>query len=87
MEIEIPVQNIDLKGVLNLPIQNKSFVIFTHGSGGGRYSLRNNYVAKELQKLGMGTLLFDLLSEKEDESEENRFNIELLTERLIAVTK
>ncbi|MEK7070820.1 MAG: alpha/beta hydrolase [Patescibacteria group bacterium] len=87
MEIEIPIQHVDLKGVLELPGQDRGLVIFTHGSGSGRYSTRNSFVATQLQKIGLGTLLFDLLTDKEDKVVENRFDIELLTERLIAVTK
>ncbi|NCP47068.1 hypothetical protein AUJ42_02205 [Candidatus Collierbacteria bacterium CG1_02_44_10] len=87
MGIEISIQNINLKGLLEIPTQNNGLVIFTHGSRSERNSRGNDKVAKELHKLGMGTLLFDLLTEKEDEKLEDRFDTELLTERLIAVTK
>lgn len=87
MDIEISVQNIALNGVLELPSRTKSLVVFAHGSGSGRYSERNSLVALGLQKSGIGTLLFDLLTDKEDDVYENRFDMELLTDRLIAVTK
>ena len=61
-------------------------VIFAHGSGSSRLSPRNRFVAGVLQKAGMGTLLFDLLTAKEDEVYENRFDIPLLTGRLKAAT-
>lgn len=87
MEVAILIQNVELRGILEVPAKAKSLVIFAHGSGSGRLSERNMLVAAELQKLGIATLLFDLLTEKEDKVYENRFNIEILTERLIAVTK
>ncbi len=61
-------------------------VIFAHGSGSGRLSPRNNYVAKVLREAGLGTLLFDLLTREEDQSYENRFNIGILAERLAGAT-
>lgn len=87
MDVAILIQNVELKGILEIPPKAKSLVIFAHGSGSGRLSERNSFVATELRNQGIGTLLFDLLTEKEDKVYENRFNIEILTERLIAVTK
>ena len=69
-----------------MPEQACGIVIFSHGSGSSRLSSRNNYVASVLQKEGMATLLFDLLTAHEDLNYETRFNIPLLTKRLIAVT-
>ncbi len=87
-EITIPVSNdIILIGNLNIPANANSLVIFSHGSGSSRFSRRNNYVAEILNKEKIATLLTDLLTEKEDEIYANRFNIDLITERLIAVTK
>ena len=57
-------------------------MIFAHGSGSSRLSPRNRYVAEVLQDSGFGTLLFDLLTENEDENYETRFDIDLLTKRL-----
>jgi len=61
-------------------------VLFAHGSGSSRFSPRNTYVAKVLQQQGMGTLLFDLLTHAEDQNHVLRFDIGLLTQRLLAAT-
>lgn len=76
-----------LEGMLHIPEKAKGIVLFAHGSGSGRFSPRNNFVAKVLQKANLGTLLIDLLTKEEDEVYENRFNIALLTERLVATLK
>lgn len=86
IEINIPVGGITLKGNLNIPSDANSLVIFSHGSGSSRFSTRNNYVAERLNRQGIATLLIDLLTEAEDSIFENRFNIDLLTDRLVAVT-
>ncbi|NLB76044.1 MAG: alpha/beta hydrolase [Crenarchaeota archaeon] len=74
-----------------LPQDTKSLVIFAHGSGSSRFSPRNQYVAKEFNKAGMGTLLFDLLTPGEEEEDtltgQYRFDINLLSKRLVGVTK
>lgn len=85
-EIDIPVGKLTLKGNLNIPSEASSVVIFSHGSGSSRFSTRNNYVAEILNKENIATLLTDLLTESEDSIYQNRFNIDLLTERLISVT-
>lgn len=85
-EVKIVIDSLNLKGDLMISKKNQGMVIFAHGSGSSRLSPRNVYVAKELQKAGLSTLLFDLLTEKEDEIYENRFNIPLLAERLIKAT-
>jgi putative phosphoribosyl transferase len=85
-EINIPIGKVILKGNLNIPSDANAFVIFSHGSGSSRFSTRNNFVAEQLNKEKMATLLTDLLTEHEDLIFENRFNIELLTARLISVT-
>ena len=84
--IQIPIGPIKLEGMLVIPDCAKGLVIFAHGAGSSRLSPRNNFVAEELQKAGLGTLLFDLLTEEEDEIYENRFDIPLLADRLNAVT-
>jgi putative phosphoribosyl transferase len=84
--VNIPVNSISLEGILTIPANAKGIVIFVHGSGSSRLSPRNNFVAEVLQKASLATLLFDLLTEEEDLTYENRFNIELLTERIITVT-
>jgi dienelactone hydrolase len=82
----IPINSISLEGNLFIPQKVKGIVIFAHGSGSSRLSPRNAFVAKEIQKAGLGTLLFDLLTKEEDQIYENRFDIPLLAERLKAVT-
>ncbi len=85
--VSVPVGEIELEGELSIPADSDSLVIFSHGSGSSRFSKRNNFVAKELHQKNISTFLFDLLTQEEDEFYPNRFNIELLTERLINVTK
>lgn len=85
-EIEINVDSVKLKGNLRTAENSKGIVIFSHGSGSSRFSVRNNYVAGLLLKQGFSSLLFDLLTSKEDAVYENRFDIELLTGRLVKVT-
>jgi len=85
-QVEIHVNSVMLEGNLSLPKNSRSIVLFAHGSGSSRFSPRNSYVAQVLQESGFGTLLFDLLTEKEDVIYENRFDIELLTHRLVETT-
>jgi putative phosphoribosyl transferase len=77
----------DLHGhMMNFGGTVKSWIIFAHGSGSSRKSRRNNWVAQELNKEGFSTLLFDLLTPEEDDIYLNRFDIALLSERLLAAT-
>lgn len=85
--LKIKIGNNELFGELIIPYGSESLVIFSHGSGSSRFSPRNNFVAKELHKQKIGTFLFDLLTPEEDQIYLNRFNIELLKDRLIFVTK
>lgn len=85
--VDIQLEDVILQGNLAIPENAKGIVIFSHGSGSSRLSPRNNYVAEVLQKKGLATLLSDLLTEREDRIYENRFDIDLLTQRLIAITK
>lgn len=71
-----------MEGMLELPPAPAGIVLFAHGSGSSRLSPRNNYVAAELRKAAIGTLLLDLLTQQEDQIYQTRFNIALLTERL-----
>jgi putative phosphoribosyl transferase len=84
--IEIPIGGRVHMGLLGVPSSASGLVIFAHGSGSSRLSKRNNYVAEVIRESGMATLLFDLLTEQEDRIYENRFDIPLLTARLIEVT-
>lgn len=86
-DITIPIAGVYLKGRLRLAENQKGLVVFSHGSGSSRLSNRNNQVAELLQEDGFSSLLFDLLTEMEDMDYEKRFDINLLTERLVIVTK
>lgn len=86
-EVQIPAGKVILDGELTIPLKAKGIVIFSHGSGSSRLSPRNKMVAHYLLQRNFGTLLFDLLTEKEDEQYHNRFDIELLTRRLISATE
>ncbi len=83
----IKIGELRLEGILSRPKGVDSVVLFAHGSGSSRFSPRNNYVAQVLQRAGLGTLLFDLLTEQEDRIYENRFNIHLLAQRLLGATQ
>jgi len=85
--IALQVGPVRLEGMLGLPKAAEAIVIFAHGSGSSRLSPRNMYVAEVLRRAGFGTLLFDLLTEQEDRIYENRFNITLLAQRLVAATE
>jgi pimeloyl-ACP methyl ester carboxylesterase len=87
LEIDIPLSTVILKGDLVIPENTIGIVIFSHGSGSSRFSSRNRMVAELIQKQNFATFLFDLLTEKEDQIYENRFNIDLLTSRLIETTE
>jgi putative phosphoribosyl transferase len=80
--VKIRAGAVTLEGVLELPGKASGVVVFSHGSGSGRHSPRNQYVAGELRRAGLGTLLLDLLTVAEDRNYETRFDIHLLTERL-----
>lgn len=85
-EIEIPIGNTHLNGILRLKKDSKGIILFSHGSGSSRFSSRNNYVASFLLEKGYSSLLFDLLTAQEDMTYENRFDIALLSERLLKAT-
>ncbi len=85
--VSIPAGEVRLEGVLELPEAPRGVVAFSHGSGSGRKSPRNRFVAAELQRAGVGTLLLDLLTVDEDRNYEMRFDIDLLTERLGAAVR
>lgn len=84
--IKLPVDDFYLNGDIELPVQAKSLVIFSHGSGSSRFSPRNKVVAHELHKAGFGTLLFGLLGEHEQDNYHKRFDIDMLTRRLVCIT-
>jgi putative phosphoribosyl transferase len=84
--VEVVFDNMRLPGILGLPAGAQGVVLFAHGSGSGRASPRNNYVARVLQDGGMATLLIDLLTEEEAQDRRLVFDIDLLTERLRGAT-
>ena len=86
-QVRVNAGGADLAGRLIIPENPCGIVIFVHGSGSSRHSPRNRYVATELNKAGLGTLLFDLLTSDEEIHRANVFDIELLTRRLIAITR
>lgn len=75
---------VTLQGDLTIPSDAGGLVVFAHGSGSSRYSLRNQYVARALREAGMGTLLLDLLTPEEEHDRANVFDIALLADRLVA---
>lgn len=90
MNIQIPIPEGFLEGDLTLVEGSSGLVIFAHGSGSSRLSPRNRYVANQLNKAGLSTLLFDLLTADEEvidlKTREYRFNIPMLAQRLVHST-
>jgi len=88
--ITIETKDAVVHGYLGLPEQARAVVVFAHGTGSGRDSLRNQYVAGVLRDAGLGTLLIDLLTAEEEAADMRdghlRFNIAFLAQRLDAVT-
>jgi putative phosphoribosyl transferase len=84
-EILIPIHEARLEATLTWPLEARSLVLFAHGSGSSHRSPRNNYVAGVLNRVGIATLLMDLLSP--EHAHEHRFDIGLLTEHLTAATE
>lgn len=85
--VRIPLGSVTLEGSLTMPRDTREIIVFSHGSGSSRFSPRNTMVASHMHKRGFGTLLFDLLTAVEDRNHEKRFDIHLLTERLVRVTE
>jgi predicted alpha/beta-hydrolase family hydrolase len=90
-EVAIPAGKAELQGELNVPAGASGIVLFAHGSGSSRHSPRNQFVARTLHEGAVGTLLFDLLTSDEEEEDRYtahlRFDIELLSNRLIDATR
>src|SRR5437667_6071727 len=82
MNVQVPSGTLRLEGILAVPSAPKGAVVFAHGSGSGRFSSRNQYVAGVLQEAGLATLLIDLLAEGEEADRRNVFDIPLLADRL-----
>jgi pimeloyl-ACP methyl ester carboxylesterase len=88
--VRIPVGSAELEGNLRIPPAAQGIVVFAHGSGSGRRSPRNRFVADVLVNTGLATLLIDLLTQEEEmidlQTAQLRFDIRLLAERLGGVT-
>src|SRR5213082_1699070 len=89
-EVQIQAGGAILSGSLSIPENTDALVLLAHGSGSSRHSPRNQFVARTLNDAGLATLLFDLLTQKEEaidmQTRELRYNIHLLAERLVHAT-
>ncbi|KAI1700329.1 dienelactone hydrolase family domain-containing protein [Ditylenchus destructor] len=89
-DTKLVLESVEINALLTVPHQAKGMILFAHGSGSGRYSPRNQYIAQVMNNAGYATLLMDLLTEKEDETDrytgEYRFDIELLANRMLEAT-
>ncbi|MDF2755563.1 MAG: hypothetical protein K0S94_1148, partial [Nitrospira sp.] len=81
--VTISSEAISLSGFLGIPSKPKGVVLFAHGTGSGRFSPRNRFVAQHLQQGAIATLLIDLLMREEEEDRRNVFDIELLADRVL----
>ena len=90
-DVTVTSGGVALRGLLGIPSDARGVVLFAHGSGSGRLSSRNNFVARSLQDAGLATLLIDLLTEDEERADARtghlRFDIEFLATRLEAATE
>jgi dienelactone hydrolase len=89
--VEIPVGELVLQGTLTVPEPSRGLVLFAHGTGSGRFSPRNRYVAGVLVQHGIATLLMDLLTAEEEAVDSRtgqlRFDVTLLAERVLAASR
>ena len=90
-DVTVTSGGVALRGLLGIPSDARGVVLFAHGSGSGRLSSRNNFVARSLQDAGLATLLIDLLTEDDERADARtghlRFDIEFLATRLEAATE
>lgn len=86
-ELVIKADGLELRGILGMPAAPSGIIVFAHGSGSGRLSPRNNFVARMLQDAGMATLLADLLEEQEESDRTKVFDIDLLSHRLLVISR
>ena len=88
--VQLALGSVTLEGALRIPEEAKGIVLFAHGSGSGRHSPRNRYVAQALCEGGLATLLIDLLTASEEREDDRtarlRFDINLLAERVVGAT-
>src|SRR5262245_17220159 len=89
-QVRVDAGQVTLEGALGTPKEARGMVLFAHGSGSGRHSPRNRFVAQTLQEAGLATLLVDLLTAEEEAVDaftlRLRFDIGLLADRLVGVT-
>ena len=89
-EVRFSAGPVELEGILDIPEGAQGIVLFAHGSGSGRHSPRNRYVAGALREAGLATLLIDLLTPEEEavdlRTRRLRFDIRLLADRLAGAT-
>src|SRR5918995_2124517 len=87
---QIPSGRVELEGELSVPTNAAGVVLFAHGSGSSRHSPRNQFVARTIREAGVGTLLFDLLTQEEEtvdmRTRHLRFDIGVLASRLVDAT-
>ncbi|WP_162428685.1 dienelactone hydrolase family protein [Pontibacter pudoricolor] len=81
--VQINIHQVALTGDIIVPEGATGLIVFSHGSGSSRLSERNRFVAEQLQQAGFATLLFDLLTPEEDRDQAKRFDIPLITQRLV----
>ena len=90
LPVRVSVGSVVLEGSLDVPDEARGVVLFAHGSGSGRHSPRNRYVARTLREANLATLLIDLLTVEEEEidlhTRQLRFDIGLLAQRLVGAT-
>jgi len=88
--VHVSAGPVELEGNLSLPSNASGIVLFAHGSGSSRHSPRNRFVAEQLKRAGLATLLIDLLTAEEEIADRSsghlRFDIQLLAQRLGYVT-
>jgi len=82
--VRVPLDGVSLDGDLSVPPAARGLIVFAHGSGSSRHSPRNRFVAQVLNEGGLATLLLDLLTTDEALDRSNVFDIDMLTQRLIA---
>ncbi len=87
IEIQTAEKGVSLRAILGRPLNPKGVILFSHGSGSGRFSPRNQYLAEIFNRQGFATVLADLLTDQEAENRSNVFDIELLSHRVILLTQ
>lgn len=86
-DVSVPAGGVDLPAHLRIPRYAEGMVVFVHGSGSSRHSPRNRHISDRLVEGGYASLLFDLLTEKEDRGYAERFDIDRMTARLLSVIR